>query len=170
MDSPSMHRDPVMTDIALVQVHLPSGASTIQGIVRHPDGGPIVAGSLLRKRPVATGGSEVVFPPTAPLRDAERCDPSRWTLTEATDVEAELQARGWAVITRHDALTLLRAQGYRLRSSEQPGHAIYTDQDDNATWYPGGHPSEPDPYTRLAFAVRAIVVPDDLRCLPPTPA
>jgi hypothetical protein len=174
-----MHRNPVMTDIALVQVHLPSGAATIQGIVRNPDGGPIVAGSLLRRRPVVTGGSDVLLPATAPMGTAEKLDPDRWALADPAIVEVELQRRGWEIISRKEAATLLAEQGYLMRSSTQPGHVLHTDQADAATWHRRGYgpddglhhgPGAPgdgaDPYLRLAFVVRPVVVPNDLASLP----
>lgn len=179
MDSASMPRDPIMTDIALVRVHLPSGAATIQGVVRHPDGGPIIAGSLLRRRPVSTGGSEVLFPATGPMRATETTDHSRWALTAPSIVEAALRQRGWEIITREEAAALLLAKGYSMRSSAQPGHVLHTDQADTATWHPhragpsddlgdgpGDGLGDGDGYTQLAFAAHAIVVPDDLASLP----
>lgn len=63
-------------DIAVAWTHLPTGSAAVHGVVRHPDGGPIVAGSLLRNRPIAAGGIEVLYEGVDPVGDPSRYHPT----------------------------------------------------------------------------------------------
>lgn len=160
MDSTSIPCDPARTEIALVWLHLPSGAAAIQGIVRHADGGPIVAGAAVRGRPLAAGGTEVLHNGADPTTNRFTADPRTWAVTEPDAVQEQVMLRGWQLISRRKAAAILDAQSYLLRSSSAPGHVVHEDQADDMVWhYKASRDGRPSTYTWAAFVVRPMLEP-----------
>lgn len=143
-------------EIALAWVHLPSGGAAVQGIVRHPDGGPIVGGSRLRNRPVGAGGTEILLPGADPHGHASHhlLRPDQWAMATPAMVEPTLTERGWQLTSRTDAIHTLTYQGYQIRDSSQPGHVVHLDQDDDAVWHDWTVAGKAFPYVQAAFVTR----------------
>lgn len=161
MDTTSMPFDPEVAEVALVWVHLPTGASAVQGVVRHPDGGPILAGSRMGARPVGAGGTEVLSPGVPAGHGVLTPDPATWAQTGTDTAEQAAEERGWHLLTRAQAVDVLAAQGYRLRSRLQPGHVLHSDQADESVWHDRQSISgRPAAYVRAAFVARPIRLPD----------
>lgn len=168
MATSSMPCDQDIAEIALAWVYLPTGAAVLQGIVRHPDGGPIIGGAAVAHRPLAAGGAEVVFAGSDPdsPQTAAHCDNGGATGTDP--LQEWLVMRGWRPITRVEAAAILRLLGYRLRPSAAPGHVIHADQGDEEIWHHNpilnGRAFRD---TLAAFAVRPKLAP---AATPATPA
>jgi hypothetical protein len=144
-------------EIALAWVHLPSGGAAVQGIVRHPDGGPIVAGSALRNRPVGARATEVLSPGADPHTiPGQRLRSDHWAIDSPAVAEPLLAERGWQLTSRTDAILILISQGYRMRQSSEPGHVVFLDQGDNAVWHDWTVAGKTFPYVRAAFVTRRL--------------
>lgn len=154
--------DPVLLDAAVVWVHMPSGAAALQGIVRHPDGGPILGGPAVHPRPVSTGGTRALLP-GVDLSQHGRLpsQPALWPDGTTEKALAAALEQGWRVLTRAEAVRILAAQLYRLRGSDQPGHILHSDQADERTWHPRQNASgRQSTYLQVVFVARSIGVPD----------
>lgn len=123
--------------VAKVSLHLPTGSACLMTFGVHHDGGPIGHRAISLLEPL----TPEPLPEGHPHADR----------TEA-DVVAVLGQ--WRIVTRAEAVTALRAEGYRLGTSRGPGHVLYADQADQTTWFAAG-----GGYTRCAFAVRDRLVP-----------
>lgn len=171
MDSTSMPRDWELTEmtpveiapveIAVAWVHLPSGAAAVQGVVRHPDGGPIVAGSALRSRPVGAGGIDVLYegvdPTGGPRHGRAPLLRSQWALTDTDGVAETLAMRGWRLMSRAEAARMLTEQGYQLRHSNASGHVLHLDLADDTIWHDWVAVSgKPFSYIQVAFVARPL--------------
>lgn len=173
-----MSSDPLLLEVALVWVHLPSGAAAVQGVVRHPDGGPMTGGSAVADRPVGAGGTEVLAQAAPPATEVLSpgaqppvhllsSDPAGWAVTGPEAAQAEAERRGWRLVSRAEAARVLSVQGYRLRDSTAPGHVLHTDQADDLTWHPRQGPGgRRSPFILAAFATRPVRVPDSPASLP----
>lgn len=132
-------------NVGKASLHRPTGASSIGSVHAHHDGGPIaIRGSRL---------FDALTP--EPLPEGYPDDAGR---TEA-DVEAALAERGWRPVTRRQAATLLRLDGYPLGTDRAPGHILYADQADATVWAPccSSSAAVPHPaghYTRETFVAR----------------
>jgi hypothetical protein len=148
---------PSRVEIARVWVHLPSGAAAVQGIVRHPDGGPIVAGARFRARPIVEGGTHVLetgAPPNSPDNIAP-LPTTQWAMTDPGEIEPMLTNAGWRLITRAEAVKILIAQGYRLRDSTQAGHVAHLDLNDEVVWHANDNSFA---HMQAAFVIRHVLL------------
>lgn len=155
MNVTSMPCDQTIAEVALAWLHLPSGAAVLQGVVQHPDGGPIIGGAVIRDRPLKAGGSQVLIEGADPAVSRFTAHPDTWAMTGPEPVQELLELRGWRTITRVETVAILRLLGYQLRPSATPGHVIHADQGDEQIWHHklrlNGRACR---YTLATFAVR----------------
>lgn len=153
-----MPRNADIAEVALAWLHIPSGAAVLQGIVRHPDGGPIIGGASVRHRPLAAGGAQVLLEGTDQAQVT--ANPDTWANTASNAVQELLELLGWRTIPRVEAAAILRLLGYRLRPSDAPGHVLHADHADEDIWHHkptlNGRACR---YTLAAFAVRPLLAP-----------
>ena len=124
---------PVLT-VGRAWLHLPTGTAGLATFSPHIDRGPIVHGSIR----LLDALTPVPLPEGHP--HAGRTD---------ADVEAALHQHGWRIATLAEACAAVRAEGYLLGVSREPGHVLYADQDaDTTTWSTTGRG-----WARETFAV-----------------
>lgn len=147
---------PRLVEVGRLWLHLYTGAASVDGFARLPEGGPEVGGTMRRDRPVGEGGTERLFEGLDPTRRSTTTGPIYDMRTEpagfdshgfdwagrcTSDVQAEAERRGWRVVTRAEAGQRLLELGYRLR----PRHdgdgrrhfhdVLWLDQLDGLTWH-----------------------------------